>query len=293
MGTYHIRIRGSVLGPFRLERLQAMIQRGQLTRLHEVSNDGGEWRAAGDFPELFPPPPASSPAAGSEPQMTQVSPLVVESTTATRSEPSAVQWFYELNGKENGPAPLSELTQFIATGAVGPDNCVWREGMADWQPLRTTDLAVYLPRKSTPARSLRGSALPEDADGATLPPKTVQLLLDIRTWSGITAVLWIIGLGVFAFIYFVFLMSAPAAPHRVAALFGIIGCTIGIVPFVYVLTANASLGALRFTPSYTILDTALVRWRAYWIWYLVGTALLVAAILLLLIALPASMPYMR
>jgi len=140
--TYHIRIRGNVLGPFRLEQVLKMIERGQLTRRHEVSCDGSEWRPAGDLPELFAP---QSPPGAPTPAMTEAGPEVSSFTAWDANASRNNAWYYEYDGREHGPVPGSQLAQLIAKGLVGAQSRVWKEGMADWQPVHATELAGYLP----------------------------------------------------------------------------------------------------------------------------------------------------
>jgi len=49
----YLRVRGRVLGPYDQEKLQSLVRRGQLSRMHEVSTDGTHWVQAGTYPELF------------------------------------------------------------------------------------------------------------------------------------------------------------------------------------------------------------------------------------------------
>lgn len=49
----YIRIRGKILGPYNQEKLQSLSRRGQLSRLHEVSQDAANWVRASTYPELF------------------------------------------------------------------------------------------------------------------------------------------------------------------------------------------------------------------------------------------------
>lgn len=44
-------------------------------------------------------------------------------------------FYYSLNGQQQGPVSEDELRQMVATGVLTPDTLVWREGMAEWQPL--------------------------------------------------------------------------------------------------------------------------------------------------------------
>lgn len=45
---------------------------------------------------------------------------------------AAVQFFVALNGKQEGPFPLEELTRQIASGLIQRDALVWKQGMAAW-----------------------------------------------------------------------------------------------------------------------------------------------------------------
>ena len=49
----YVRLRGKVHGPFDETRLKAMVNRGQLSRIHQVSEDGNSWTKASAYDELF------------------------------------------------------------------------------------------------------------------------------------------------------------------------------------------------------------------------------------------------
>jgi uncharacterized RDD family membrane protein YckC len=46
-----------------------------------------------------------------------------------------MQWHYSENGQQAGPVSDSELDQLIQSGKLNPDSLVWKEGMAQWEPL--------------------------------------------------------------------------------------------------------------------------------------------------------------
>lgn len=54
----YLRVRGRVLGPYDEEKLQSLVRRGQLSRMHEVSTDGAHWVRASTYAELFAAAPA-------------------------------------------------------------------------------------------------------------------------------------------------------------------------------------------------------------------------------------------
>jgi len=58
------------------------------------------------------------------------------------------QWFYTQGGQRKGPVPADELRELLATLTIDGETPVWRKGLADWQPLRNTEIAAHL--KDTP-----------------------------------------------------------------------------------------------------------------------------------------------
>ena len=46
-----------------------------------------------------------------------------------------MNWYYASNGQQLGPVDDAQLDALVAAGTVTPDSLVWREGMANWQPL--------------------------------------------------------------------------------------------------------------------------------------------------------------
>jgi len=83
---YFVRIRGRVQGPFDLEKLQQMVRRGRLSRIHELSSDRKSWCSAAENPELFSGSSASNAAL---PGILDGSglPAVVESSVAPPTQP--------------------------------------------------------------------------------------------------------------------------------------------------------------------------------------------------------------
>jgi hypothetical protein len=47
------------------------------------------------------------------------------------------QWYYGSSAGQNGPVEEHELRALIASGGVGPESLVWRDGMKDWLPLQS------------------------------------------------------------------------------------------------------------------------------------------------------------
>lgn len=53
-------------------------------------------------------------------------------------------WFYTHGGQRKGPVPADKLRELLSTQAINGETLVWRRGLADWQPLRATELGTEL-----------------------------------------------------------------------------------------------------------------------------------------------------
>ena len=69
-----------------------------------------------------------------------------------------LMFFYSLNGQQQGPVSEDQLRQMVASGALSPDTLVWREDMADWQPLVSMVTGI----SSTVRCSVCGQMFPPD-----------------------------------------------------------------------------------------------------------------------------------
>ena len=66
---------------------------------------------------------------------------------------SVAEWHYaDSDGAQQGPVPKDTIHQLLRIGAATLETLVWRDGMAEWQPLRNTELAAAIPtaRGGTP-----------------------------------------------------------------------------------------------------------------------------------------------
>lgn len=75
------------------------------------------------------------------------------------------QWFFaEGNSQQRGPLPADELIALYRSSRIALDTLVWRDGMAQWQPLETVAAEIGL--DIAPA----AEAVEVIAPGPTLPP---------------------------------------------------------------------------------------------------------------------------
>lgn len=49
-------------------------------------------------------------------------------------------WYYAQGQQQVGPLDEAAFQQALASGYIGPDTLVWREGMAEWQPWRAVQV---------------------------------------------------------------------------------------------------------------------------------------------------------
>jgi GYF domain 2 len=133
-GTYFVRVRGKIHGPFDIEKLKKLHSRGQFSRAHEVSQDKRSWQPAGTLRELFatPDPPLHQPGDN------VFLPADVEGEdTALHAggPPDSTKWWYNAGDERHGPVSLMDLRQMVLNRQVTPHDPVWKEGFEDWVPI--------------------------------------------------------------------------------------------------------------------------------------------------------------
>lgn len=62
-------------------------------------------------------------------------------------------WFYAVGGQRIGPVSADKLRELLDDQTIDRDTPVWRKGMTDWQPLRTTEIGAHLEETPPPIRS--------------------------------------------------------------------------------------------------------------------------------------------
>jgi len=132
---YFIRARGKVMGPFSLERLQTMRNRGQLSRIHEVSTDKQSWQTAASFISS-----ATATADGNSSNNQEPDPQGDASQPSSDSRPpdpagNKAAWYYHVAGEMNGPVNIMDLRSLVSSRQLTSEELVWREGFADWVPI--------------------------------------------------------------------------------------------------------------------------------------------------------------
>lgn len=131
--TYYIRVRGRVQGPFDLDQLKKLRERGQFSRAHEVSSDQATWQSASIMELVFAAPKRAAPAKveSATDQFAEVA-AVSEAAPRPPSSPIKPTWHYTVGEEQYGPITLLELRKMLANGSITETDLVWKEGMPDW-----------------------------------------------------------------------------------------------------------------------------------------------------------------
>lgn len=127
----YVRFRGRTLGPLTNQKVQELIRRGQITRMHELSGDGLSWVTAEEFGNFFAVEPQHTPqeAASSVEAPTEASP-----TTSTTTE---VEWYAHVDGENKGPMTLDQVRQWKNSGTIQPQTLMWQAGLDSWEAAQT------------------------------------------------------------------------------------------------------------------------------------------------------------
>jgi len=271
---YYIRVRGTVLGPYDLGKLQSLVRRGQLGRMHEVSTDGAIWNRASNFAELFAGTTVV-PAARSTADASRM-PAVLPPEAGTYAvagapgpgsmtggtTPRLPQWYYARGASQHGPVDQSMLEELLANGQVGPDDQVWCEGTEEWLPARQHPrlLDVVKPKK---AAKLTDVTQPS----GELPDGLCQCAAGPRGWIMTLVVFGMItaALNIFAGILYLILGGRTQNPGVViGGLFWLIWGFIQFYGAWLLLDYAKNLAGLNFSRDPAQLQKALASLESFW-----------------------------
>lgn len=120
------------------EKVAELVQRGQVTRLHELSPDGLQWRRAELFTEFYPQQEGSTTSSLQSTARTKSDGdelrLEEESIKVDRSnnQPKPEQWYAHIDGAQLGPVGEDAMKQWVASGQLTGNSLIWKEGMTEW-----------------------------------------------------------------------------------------------------------------------------------------------------------------
>ena len=130
------------------------------------------------------------------------------------------EWFHAEGNRQQGPLPSEELIALFRSNEITLDTLVWRDGLPQWQPLRSVvdELGLIVPAVDAPASAApptppaapQPPILPPDAPyraaaSTTLPPPKKGL-------SGCALTAIIVGVGLLVLVPIMAILAAIALP---------------------------------------------------------------------------------
>ena len=62
-----------------------------------------------------------------------------------------MNWYYAVGGRQQGPVDDAQLDAMLQSGQINQDTLIWRDGMANWLPLRQARPSAGAPPSVAPA----------------------------------------------------------------------------------------------------------------------------------------------
>jgi len=80
------------------------------------------------------------------------------------------EWFHAQGNRQQGPLPAEQLIELFRSNEITLDTLVWRDGLPQWQPLRSVvdELGLIVPAVDAPASAPPPPAAPQPP---VLPPE--------------------------------------------------------------------------------------------------------------------------
>lgn len=201
----YIRMRGRVIGPFNEDELKKKARRNELSRIHELSADGADWKPASEpeFAHLFPdrghvPELIRSQAVEeqsndssvdmlSDEDVLSIDPVLVGGQEDSSS--GEADWYFEFNGQPQGPMTLQEI---LTAGQFTGQTRVWRTGWADWVPAaNVAEFASALQPMPDGSPIRQGVLEPINSPIGTGSGSPIAQRPDRRSASNKTKLIWI------------------------------------------------------------------------------------------------------
>jgi type IV pilus assembly protein PilA len=87
------------------------------------------------------------------------------------------EWFHAEGNRQQGPLPAEQLVELFRNNQISLDTLVWRDGLPQWQPLRSVvdELGLIVPALDVAApvdRARTGTGRPPPPQPPVLPPST-------------------------------------------------------------------------------------------------------------------------
>lgn len=153
-----IRFKGKTLGPLTSTKVQELVRRGQITRMHELSSDALSWTRAEEFGDFFRPTrSATASPQGGAANATRTTDSAsydqLEMAPVSRPRPGEaavdnVEWFAHIGGANRGPMTTIAMNAKIQSSEIERDTLVWRSGFDEWMPAADAFADQFAPAQS-------------------------------------------------------------------------------------------------------------------------------------------------
>lgn len=268
----YIRFKGRVLGPITNEKALDMVKRGQITKQHELSPDGANWRLASEYDEYFPATTTKS-SAQTNAKVTDktLGATNQQGSSANQDTESAKEWYAHFENSNQGPVDELGLKAWIATGKVTTKTMLWKTGMSEWieaEVLRPEWFARHLAKASRAAQSASNSDQHPDTTLLSLAPIAVQS----RGWIQMVAICStiMVSFGVIgSALMFISAASAPGAgPAKALLVITTLSIFVGWCCAFYIcmllFRISAAIQILSFRPQQAEASQLFLAYNNFW-----------------------------
>lgn len=293
---YFIRFKGRVLGPMTQEKVIELVQRGQVTRHHELSPDGLQWRLADSFEEFYNKRHSDNSTNRSDSQhLDNTDELMLSEDVGDRKH-KALQtdkWFTHVDGTQLGPVEEPAIRQWIGLGKITSETLMWKEGMGEW-------MAASLVRPQWFSTSVRGGATDQnlkEINGTGLEISTIIFEMRRRNaWVYVVAITMTLMVSVQVIANVFLLIKELVAPavsgsqaiwsvflvmlYLAISLIGFVAC-LRLIQYANIITA------MKYAPTPENMLSATQILSLFWFYsgvYILANLLLIALVSLLVFA---------
>ncbi len=178
---YHVRIRGKIYGPYPIEKLQDLAKKSVVSRINQVSVDGGNsWQPASEFTEIFEAAAVQVVIPVQQAGVGQVGVAAQGPAGPLQATSAEIPWYYLINGQKHGPTTLSQLQMMVSTGTLNPADYACQEGAADWSRV---DMVPELMSVIRGAGGGGGSGGGSEDKKAAVAKRVVNAFVESRAWT--------------------------------------------------------------------------------------------------------------
>lgn len=238
--------------------MKDLVQRGQVTRMHELSADGLEWRKAELFTELYPsavPAVMVASAAAIRPGQEQ-SLIPTGDDLAPVATAANLEWYANIDDDQVGPVTERAMQKWVASGKLKPDTLIWKTGMDEWLAAKAIAPHWFSVKKRSPSSGLASAGDHYADTGDDLSTAIVAELRRHKAWVFVLAISGIVLTGLYVIGSLFLLIQLIVAPSSSgdqavgALLLGLCGMAMSVIGFL------AALNLLQFANSLTTLQFA-------------------------------------